>query len=67
MYEKQHASGAQGGVVYTKNPNIYVRAKQIADRGKPFGTFSVNGRITASLNFNQGEINMAIGNPIFMY
>lgn len=62
MYGKHHATGAQGGVVYTRDPSIFVRAKQAADRGKPFG--AVVGKpqyMTASLNFNQDELAMAIG------
>jgi dTDP-4-amino-4,6-dideoxygalactose transaminase len=62
MYGKHHATGAQGGVVYTCDPSIFVRAKQAADRGKPFGAvISKPEYVTASLNFNQDELAMAIG------
>jgi perosamine synthetase len=62
MYGKHHATGAQGGVVYTRDPSIFVRAKQAADRGKPFGAvISKPEYVTASLNFNQDELAMAIG------
>lgn len=61
MYGKHHATGAQGGVVYTRDPALFIRAKQVADRGKPFGAINNPGYLTASLNFNQDEISMAIG------
>ena len=61
MFEKQHATGAQGGVVYTRNPDIFIRAKQVADRGKPFGVADRHRYMTAALNLNQDEISMAIG------
>jgi len=62
MYGKHHATGAQGGIVYTRDPSIFVRAKQAADRGKPFGAVvSKPQYVTASLNFNQDELSMAIG------
>jgi perosamine synthetase len=61
MYGKHHATGAQGGVVFTKNRVIYARVRQIADRGKPFGMTGNVRNVVASLNFNQDEISMAIG------
>lgn len=35
MSGKHHATGAQGGVVYTKDEALYWEAKRFADRGKP--------------------------------
>jgi perosamine synthetase len=61
MYAKHHATGAQGGVVFTKDPLLFERAKQVADRGKPHGARGTPGNLMASLNFNQDEISMAIG------
>lgn len=61
MYGKQHATGAQGGVVFTRSSLLFARARQIADRGKPYGVYGVSGNLVASLNFNQDEISMAIG------
>ena len=61
MYAKHHGTGAQGGVVFTKDPLLFERAKQIADRGKPHGARGTPGNLMASLNFNQDEISMAIG------
>jgi dTDP-4-amino-4,6-dideoxygalactose transaminase len=61
MYAKHHATGAQGGVVFTKDPLLFEKIKQIADRGKPHGARGAPGNVMASLNFNQDEISMAIG------
>lgn len=61
MYAKHHATGAQGGVVFTKDALLFERAKQVADRGKPHGARGTSGNLMASLNFNQDEISMAIG------
>jgi perosamine synthetase len=61
MFGKHHATGAQGGVVFTKDTLFFARARQIIDRGKPFGTLGNPANVTASLNFNQDEISMAIG------
>jgi perosamine synthetase len=61
MFLKNHATGGQGGVVFTRDPRLFVRARQVADRGKPFGVLKPTGNVIASLNFNQDEISMAIG------
>jgi perosamine synthetase len=61
MFGKHHATGAQGGVVFTKDTLLFARARQVIDRGKPFGTLGNPTNVTASLNFNQDEISMAIG------
>ena len=61
MYGKHHSTGAQGGVVFTRDAMIFARARQIADRGKPFGAVTPGGNVVASLNFNQDEISLAIG------
>jgi dTDP-4-amino-4,6-dideoxygalactose transaminase/predicted dehydrogenase len=60
MFGKHHATGAQGGVVFTKDPLLIGRVRQVADRGKPSGMRG-GGNLFASLNFNQDEISMAIG------
>jgi perosamine synthetase len=60
MSGKHHATGAQGGVVYTKNQDFYWEAKRFADRGKPFNTDSpTNVRI--GLNLNSNELSATIG------
>jgi dTDP-4-amino-4,6-dideoxygalactose transaminase len=61
MFGKHHCTGAQGGVVFTKDTLLFLRARQLADRGKPFGVLGNPGNLVASLNFNQNEIGMAIG------
>lgn len=62
MFGKHHASGGQGGLVYTRDANLYQTARWVADRGKPFGLEGTNGNVRASLNFNMDEIHAAIGN-----
>jgi perosamine synthetase len=61
MFGKQHCTGGQGGVVYTRNTILLARARQITDRGKPFSVVGGSTNIVASLNFNQDEISLAIG------
>lgn len=61
MFGKHHATGAQGGVVYTNDTMLFARARQVADRGKPYGAINPIGNTVASLNFNQDEISLAIG------
>jgi dTDP-4-amino-4,6-dideoxygalactose transaminase len=61
MFGKQHCTGAQGGVIFTKDTLLFARVRQIADRGKPYGALGNQGNLVASLNFNQDEISMAIG------
>lgn len=60
MSGKHHATGAQGGVVYTKNEDLFWEAKRFADRGKPFNTESpTNVRI--GLNLNGNDLSATIG------
>lgn len=61
MFGKHHATGAQGGVVFTRDTLLFARARQAADRGKPHGALGTPGNLIASLNFNQDELSMAIG------
>jgi perosamine synthetase len=61
MFGKQHATGGQGGVIFTKDPILYARAKQIADRGKSLNGFGATSNVVGSMNFNQDELSMAIG------
>lgn len=60
MSGKHHATGAQGGVVFTKNEEIYWRARRMSDRGKPFG-LTEGGNVAASLNLNLNDLSAAIG------
>ena len=61
MFGKHHSTGGQGGVIFTRDPLLLAKARQVGDRGKPFGIPNNDGNLLASLNFNQTEINMAIG------
>lgn len=60
MSGKHHATGAQGGVVYTRNEELYWKAKRFADRGKPFNLDSPTN-VAAGLNLNSNELSAAIG------
>jgi dTDP-4-amino-4,6-dideoxygalactose transaminase len=71
MSGKHHATGAQGGVVFTKREELYWAARRAADRGKPFGlsgaeiaassAASVVANTEASLNLNSSDLACAIG------
>jgi len=60
MSGKHHATGAQGGVVYTQNEDLYWEAKRFADRGKPFNTSS-GSNVRIGLNLNGNDLAAAIG------
>lgn len=61
MFGKHHATGGQGGVVYTTNEELYWRARRASDRGKPHGIDGEDTNVVASLNLNQDEMGAAIG------
>jgi len=73
MSIKHHATAAQGGVVFTKDEDMYWRAKRGSDRGKPLGLkdvattvqgFSASGfrtNMVASLNMNSNDLSAAVG------
>jgi dTDP-4-amino-4,6-dideoxygalactose transaminase len=61
MFGKHHASGGQGGLVFTKNEDLYWKARRYADRGKPFGLPDNTGNVVAALNCNMDELRAAIG------
>ena len=61
MSGKHLASGAQGGVVYTKDEDLHWRAKRFADRGKPFNLEGEAGNVVAGLNLNLNDLSAAIG------
>jgi len=60
MSGKHHATGAQGGVVFTMNEDLYWEAKRFADRGKPFNLES-KGNVRMGINLNSNELSAAIG------
>jgi dTDP-4-amino-4,6-dideoxygalactose transaminase len=59
MSGKHHATGAQGGIVYTEDEDRYWRARKASDRGKPFGD-EADGNLMASLNLNLNDLSAAI-------
>lgn len=61
MFGKHHATGGQGGIVFTHDENLYWRIRRHADRGKPFGLEGANENIVAALNCNMDELHAAIG------
>ena len=60
MSGKHHATGAQGGVVFTKDEELYWRVKRYSDRGKPLNT-DATSNVRASLNMNGNDLAAAIG------
>ena len=65
-YRKNLATGANGGLIYTKNKNFYWLARSYADRGKPFHDKNFNQKDFhkyeyPGLNMNLDEISSAIG------
>jgi len=60
MSGKHHATGAQGGVVYTRDEELYWEAKRFADRGKPFNT-NLGSNVRIGLNLNGNDLSAAIG------
>lgn len=66
MYSKTISTGGCGGVIMTREKEIYDKIRMLADRGKNFADPEFNFRRTdlyklASLNFNQDEISCLIG------
>ncbi|MBN1341316.1 MAG: DegT/DnrJ/EryC1/StrS family aminotransferase [Phycisphaerae bacterium] len=61
MSGKHHATGAQGGVVYTKSEEMYWRARRASDRGKPYGIEGGGTNVTCSLNLNLNDMAAAVG------
>ncbi|MFH0965783.1 MAG: DegT/DnrJ/EryC1/StrS family aminotransferase [Planctomycetota bacterium] len=60
MWSKHHASGGQGGAVFTRDGDLYWRIRRHADRGKPFGIEKPEGNVVAALNCNMDELHAAI-------
>ncbi|MEX1206200.1 MAG: DegT/DnrJ/EryC1/StrS family aminotransferase [Dongiaceae bacterium] len=66
MYRKAHMSGGSGGVVYSRDLDLFRRALAHADRGKPswredFDDRDPNGFLFPALNLHTDEISCAIG------
>ena len=66
MYRKIHMTGGSGGVVYSRNLDLFRSALAYADRGKPRWQTDFNDRNPANylypaLNWNTDELSCAIG------
>lgn len=61
MFGKHHCTGGQGGVVFTKNEDLYWSVRRVSDRGKPFGLPEGATNSVATLNFNLNDLAAAIG------
>ncbi len=59
MYGKHYASGGQGGIFFTRNEDLFWKARRFMDRGKPFGTDEPNN-VRLGLNLNTDELSAAI-------
>jgi len=60
MSGKHHATGPQGGVVFTRDEDLCWEVKRFADRGKPFNT-DAGSNVRAGLNLNGNDLAAAIG------
>jgi perosamine synthetase len=60
MSGKHHATGPQGGVVFTANEDLNWQGKRFGDRGKPFN-IDASSNVRAGLNLNGNDLAAAIG------
>ena len=60
MSGKHHATGPQGGVVWSADEEYFWRARRFADRGKPFNC-DESTNVMAGLNLNLNDLSAAIG------
>lgn len=66
MYRKAHMTGGSGGLVYSRDQDLFHQALARADRGKPrwiekFDDRNPNQFLFPALNFHADEISCAIG------
>jgi len=61
MSGKHLATGAQGGIVYTREEELHWKGRRFADRGKPFNMPGATSNVVAGLNLNLNELAAAIG------
>jgi perosamine synthetase len=66
MYRKAHMTGASGGIVFTRDLELYHQALAHADRGKPswlpgFNDRDPNHFLFPALNHHTDELSCAIG------
>ena len=70
MYRKAHATGGAGGVVYTRNEDLYRMVRAYSDRGKPFWRTDYDEKDPAqflfpALNLHQDEISCVQNSRFF--
>jgi perosamine synthetase len=61
MFGKHHSTGGQGGLVFTRDEDLYRRVRRASDRGKPFFLPEGATNVFASLNFNASDLAATIG------
>jgi len=61
MFGKHHATGGQGGVVFTRDEELYWRARRYSDRGKPFNLQGTRGNVVCAHNMNLNDLAACIG------
>ena len=61
MFGKHHCVGGQGGIIFTKDEEIYKIARRASDRGKPFFLPEGSTNEFVSLNFNLKDLAAVIG------
>lgn len=66
MFSKMHSTGGSGGLVYTRDRDLYDRIRSFSDRGKQFERVGFDSKnpefiLGPSLNFNSDEISCSIG------
>ena len=66
MYRKAHIAGGSGGIVYTRDRDLYHQGLAHADRGKPrwrddFSDYDPNCFLFPALNLHTDEISCGIG------
>lgn len=67
MHSKNHSTGGAGGLLFTKNKELYKLIRSYSDRGKSFHLENLNTKDPSqirfpALNFSTNEISCAIGN-----
>ncbi|NMA44927.1 MAG: hypothetical protein GX945_00040 [Lentisphaerae bacterium] len=61
MFGKLACVGGQGGVVYTRDEEMYWRIRRAADRGKPFNRPAGASNELVAINCNMDEFQAVIG------
>jgi dTDP-4-amino-4,6-dideoxygalactose transaminase len=66
MHKKTHASGSNGGLIFTRSKELYQKVRMFSDRGKAFHETGFDAKNPATfrlpaLNLPQDELSCAIG------